>query len=384
MNHLNIVKKHIDHILLGQILLITAIGMVMLYSASSAQSINLTSGESNSIYFTAHIKRLIIALGLMTGFILYDYRKFKRIAPYLVGISFALLIISLIIKFVSGSNFPGRWIHIGPLTFQPSDFARLSMIIYLAAYLDINQRKITDFTNGLFPPISILALICTLIVLQPDFSTAMVIGCIGFVILFVGGAKISHLTACGSIAMVISIPVMMLKSYRFQRVIAWLNQDDSSISTNYQAAQSLISLGNGGLFGMGLGESIQKDQFLPTPHTDFIFAIIGEETGFLGCMVLIFLFILVYRRIIKIARECTDPFGIFLSVGIGFNLIFYTFINIAVVTGILPVTGLQIPMVSYGGSGLVITLSSIGILLNISQRKRSLVISERKNRRRYG
>ena len=384
MNHLNIVKKHIDHILLGQILLITAIGMVMLYSASSAQSINLTSGESNSIYFTAHIKRLIIALGLMTGFILYDYRKFKRIAPYLVGISFALLIISLIIKFVSGSNFPGRWIHIGPLTFQPSDFARLSMIIYLAAYLDINQRKITDFTNGLFPPISILALICTLIVLQPDFSTAMVIGCIGFVILFVGGAKISHLAACGSIAMVISVPVMMLKSYRFQRVIAWLNQDDSSISTNYQAAQSLISLGNGGLFGMGLGESIQKDQFLPTPHTDFIFAIIGEETGFLGCMVLIFLFILVYRRIIKIARECTDPFGIFLSVGIGFNLIFYTFINIAVVTGILPVTGLQIPMVSYGGSGLVITLSSIGILLNISQRKRSLVISERKNRRMYG
>ncbi|MBH50311.1 MAG: putative lipid II flippase FtsW [Candidatus Marinimicrobia bacterium] len=384
MNHLNIVKKHIDHILLGQILLITAIGMVMLYSASSAQSINLTSGESNSIYFTAHIKRLIIALGLMTGFILYDYRKFKRIALYLVGISFALLIISLIIKFVSGSNFPGRWIHIGPLTFQPSDFARLSMIIYLAAYLDINQRKITDFTYGLFTPISILALICTLIVLQPDFSTAMVIGCIGFVILFVGGAKISHLAACGSIAMIISVPVMMLKSYRLQRVIAWLNQDDSSISTNYQAAQSLISLGNGGLFGMGLGESIQKDQFLPTPHTDFIFAIIGEETGFLGCMILIFLFILVYRRIIKIARECTDPFGIFLSVGIGFNLIFYTFINIAVVTGILPVTGLQIPMVSYGGSGLVITLSSIGILLNISQRKRSLVIAERKTRKMYG
>ena len=384
MNHLNIVKKHIDHILLGQILLITAIGMVMLYSASSAQSINVTSGESNSIYFTAHIKRLIIALGLMTGFILYDYRKFKRIAPYLVGISFALLILSLIIKFVSGSNFPGRWINIGSLTFQPSDFARLSIIIYLAAYLDINQRKIADFTNGLFPPISILALICTLIVLQPDFSTAMVIGFIGFVILFIGGAKISHLAACGSIAMVISVPVMMLKSYRLQRVIGWLNQDDSSISTNYQATQSLISLGNGGLFGMGLGESIQKDQFLPTPHTDFIFAIIGEETGFLGCMVLIFLFILVYRRIIRIARECTDPFGIFLSVGIGFNLIFYTFINIAVVTGILPVTGLQIPMVSYGGSGLVITLSGIGILLNISQRKRSLVITERKNREMYG
>ena len=135
---------------------------------------------------------------------------------------------------------------------------------------------------------------------------------------------------------------------------------------------------------MGLGQSMQKDQFLPTPHTDFIFAIIGEEIGFLGGMFLLFLFILIYRRGIRIARECTDPFGIFLAVGIGFNLICYTFINVAVVTGILPVTGLQIPMVSYGGSGLVITLIGVGILLNISQRKRSLISPDIRNRRIYG
>ena len=381
MNHLNLIKRHIDHILLGQILVIAAFGLIMLYSASSAQSIYLTGGKTNSMYLTAHLKRLLIAFCAMTAFIFIDYRKLKQWAPILIGVSFGLLSLGLILKIISGSTFPARWIHLGPFTFQTSDFARLSVIIYLAAYLDTNHRKMTDFTNGLLPPILILTTICSLIVLQPDFSTAMVIALIGFVMLFIGGAKISQLAACGSIGIAISIPVLMLKSYRLDRILAWFNHEGSN---NYQASQSLISLGNGGLLGLGLGQSMQKDQFLPTPHTDFIFAIIGEETGFLGGMLLLLLFILIYRRGIKIARECTDPFGIFLAVGIGFNLICYTFINVAVVTGILPVTGLQIPMVSYGGSGLVITLIGVGILLNISQRKRSVLLSNIRNKRIYG
>ncbi|MDP6684561.1 MAG: putative peptidoglycan glycosyltransferase FtsW [Candidatus Marinimicrobia bacterium] len=381
MSHLNLFKRNIDHILLGQILLITAFGMIMLYSASSAQSIHLTGGKTNSLYLTAHLKRLLIALSAMTAFIFFDYRKLKQWAPLLIGISFGILSLGLILKVFSGSSYPARWIHFGSITFQTSDFARLSIIIYLATYLDTNYRKITDFTNGLLPPILILTGVCGLIVLQPDFSTAMVIALIGFVILFIGGAKVSQLAACGSVGIAISIPVLLLKSYRLDRILAWFNHEGSN---NYQASQSLISLGNGGLFGLGLGQSLQKNQFLPTPHTDFIFAIIGEETGFLGGMFLLFLFILIYRRGIRIARECTDPFGIFLAVGIGFNLICYTFINVAVVTGILPVTGLQIPMVSYGGSGLVITLIGVGILLNISQRKRSLNLPDIQSRRMYG
>ena len=381
MNHLNLIKRHIDHILLGQVLLIAAFGMIMLYSASSAQSIHLTGGKTNSIYLTAHLKRLLIALSAMTAFIFIDYRKLKQWSPILIGISFGLLSLGLIFKIISGSTFPARWLHLGSLTFQTSDFARLSVIIYLAAYLDTNHRKITDFTNGLLPPVFILAGVCSLIVLQPDFSTAMVIALIGFVILFIGGAEVSQLGTCGSVGIAVSIPVLMLKPYRLERILAWFKHEGSN---NYQASQSLISLGNGGLFGLGLGQSMQQDQFLPTPHTDFIFAIIGEEIGFLGGMFLLFLFILLYRRGIRIARECTDPFGIFLAVGIGFNLICYTFINVAVVTGILPVTGLQIPMVSYGGSGLVITLIGFGILLNISQRKRSLISPDIRNRRIYG
>ncbi|HJM47043.1 MAG: putative peptidoglycan glycosyltransferase FtsW [Candidatus Marinimicrobia bacterium] len=381
MHHLNLIKRHIDHILLGQILVIAAFGLIMLYSASSAQSVHLTGGKTNSMYLTAHLKRLLIALCAMTAFIFIDYRKLKQWAPILIGVSVGLLSLGLILKIVSGSTFPARWIHLGPFTFQTSDFARLSVIIYLAAYLDTNHRKVTDFTNGLLPPMLMLVAIFTLIVLQPDFSTAMVIVLIGFVILFIGGSKISQLMACGSIGIALSVPILLLKSYRLDRLLAWFNHEGAN---NYQASQSLISLGNGGLFGLGLGQSMQKDQFLPTPHTDFIFAIIGEETGFLGGMFLLFLFILIYRRGIKIAKECTDPFGIFLAVGIGFNLICYTFINVAVVTGILPVTGLQIPMVSYGGSGLIVTLIEVGILLNISQRKRSVFLSNLQNKRIYG
>ena len=384
LGQLNIIKKNIDHVFLGEILFLTAVGIVMLYSASSAHSVLISDGKTNSVYLIGHIKRLGIALAAMTAFIFIDYRKLKKYAPILIYISFGLLILGLIIKFISKDTFPARWLHLGPLTFQTSDFARLSILIYLAAYLDTHQQKIQNFTYGLLPPILILMGIAGLIVLQPDFSTGMVIMFIGFVVLFIGGAKLSQLTACASVGLAVSIPVLMLKPYRLNRVIAWLNHEEYNLSDNYQAIQSLISLGNGKFFGMGLGNSIQKDQFLPTPHTDFIFAIIGEETGFLGGMILLFLFVLIYKRGIKIARDCTDPFGIFLAIGIGFNLICYAFINVAVVTGIFPVTGLPIPLVSYGGSGLVITLIEVGIILNISQGKRSVNLSKFVTKRIHG
>ena len=374
MAHLNIAKRKIDHILLIEILLISAFGMIMLYSASSMRSYHQTNGETNSLYFISHIKRLLLSIFAMVAFAFTDYRIFKKIAYFLIGISITLLALGLIIKFITGNTFPARWLNIGSFTFQTSDFCRLSLIIYLAAYLDSFQNKIKDFTDGLIQPIFILTVICGLISLQPDFSTSMVIAFIGFVVLFIGGAKISQLLACLSIGLVLSIPVLLLKPYRLERIYAWLNHEGSN---TYQANQSLISLGNGGTFGLGLGNSIQKDQFLPTPHTDFIFAIIGEETGFLGCMLLLFLFLLVYKRGLKIARECIDPFGIFLSIGIVFNLICYTFVNVAVVTGIFPVTGLQIPMVSYGGSGLLINMIGVGILLNISQRKKSVLLYQK-------
>ena len=222
-----------------------------------------------------------------------------------------------------------------------------------------------------------MACILFTIVIQPDFSTAAVIGLIGISMLFIGGARLSHITTTAITAVVVMIPVMLMKPYRMKRVIYWLGSvfgfnGNSAQEGGYQAQQSLISLGNGGIGGLGLGNSLEKNLFLPTPHTDFIFAIIGEELGLWGAISVITIFLMIFQRGIKIAKETSDPFGIMLTVGISFSIIIYTFINVAVVTGIFPVTGLPIPLISHGGSSLVINLACMGILLNISQAKRSL------------
>ena len=222
-----------------------------------------------------------------------------------------------------------------------------------------------------------MACILFTIVIQPDFSTAAVIGLIGISMLFIGGARLSHITTTAITAVVVMIPVMLMKPYRMKRVIYWLGSvfgfnGNSAQEGGYQAQQSLISLGNGGIGGLGLGNSLEKNLFLPTPHTDFIFAIIGEELGLWGAISVITIFLMIFQRGIKIAKETSDPFGIMLTVGISFSIIIYTFINVAVVTGIFPVTGLPIPLISHGGSSLVINLACMGILLNISQAKRSV------------
>ena len=223
-----------------------------------------------------------------------------------------------------------------------------------------------------------------LIVMQPDYSTALMIGIIGIIILFIGGAKISQLSLIGAGSLLVGIPILFSREYRRQRIFSFLGIGDNP-DVGYQANQSLISLGNGGVFGVGLGNSIEKNHFLPTPHTDFIFAIIGEELGFfLGTVPVLTLFLYIFLRGLKISKNCTDPFGVLLSVGIAFNLVLYAFVNAAVVTGLFPVTGLPMPMVSYGGSGMVINMALIGILLNISQSRKSIGSKNRWSPKTYG
>ena len=215
-----------------------------------------------------------------------------------------------------------------------------------------------------------------LIIIQPDYSTAIMIGIIGVTILFIGGAKIRHLSSLSFFGLLIGIPVLLSREYRKKRLLSFFGLDDNQ-DIGYQANQSLIGLGNGGFFGVGLGNSVEKNHFLPTPHTDFIFSIVGEELGFiLGTIPVLTLFLLIFIRGLKIAKLSTDPFALLLSVGISFNLILYAFVNAAVVTGLFPVTGLPMPMISYGGSGTIINLAMIGILLNISESKRSLNIGK--------
>jgi cell division protein FtsW len=373
MKYIDVITKKYDHYLLAGVVLLCIIGTVMLFSASNSISLDQSQRATATIYLQAHLKRLLIGIFFMFAVMMFDYRYLKNVSKYLLIGSIVLLLSTKISYWIQGNNSPARWLYIGGYSIQTSDIARLSIIIYLAAFIDHNREKIKDFYNGFAMLIGILALTMGLIVIQPDFSSAAMIGLIGFMMLFIGGAKISHLTATGAVSMMVLIPIMLMKPYRMQRILTFFYGESAGIQESYQIKQSLISLGNGGFMGLGLGNSLGKNLFLPTPHTDFIFAIIGEELGLLGTIFILSAFVFIFQRGIKIAKESTDTFGILLAIGISFNFILYGFINAAVVTGVVPTTGLPMPFISYGGSGLLINLVSMGILLNISQAKRSLI-----------
>ena len=373
MKYIDVITKKYDHYLLAGVVLLCIIGTVMLFSASNSISLDQSQRATATIYLQAHLKRLLIGIFFMFAVMMFDYRYLKNVSKYLLIGSIVLLLSTKISYWIQGNNSPARWLYIGGYSIQTSDIARLSIIIYLAAFIDYHREKIKDFYNGFSIIIAILALTMGLIVIQPDFSTAAMIGLIGFMMLFIGGAKISHLTATGAVSMMVLIPIMLMKPYRMQRVLTFFYGESAGIQESYQIKQSLISLGNGGFMGLGLGNSLGKNLFLPTPHTDFIFAIIGEELGLIGTIFILSTFVFIFQRGIKIAKESTDTFGILLAIGISFNFILYGFINAAVVTGVVPTTGLPMPFISYGGSGLLINLVSMGILLNISQAKRSLI-----------
>ncbi len=371
---IDILIQKYDRRLMIYLSLLTVIGTVMLYSASWYESFANSNGQTDMLFLQAHLKRLLIGIFFLFGFLFFDYRRLKDFAPYLFIFAILLLIITKVFYLAKGFSWykPARWLYLGPFSFQTSDFARMAMIIYMAYYVDKKRNLIKDFQIGLMPALMLIAIIMGLIIIQPDYSTAVMIGLTGILILFIGGIRISHLSLATAGSLLIGIPILLSREYRRMRILSFLGIIDTP-DIGYQANQSLISLGNGGLLGVGLGNSIEKNHFLPTPHTDFIFAIIGEELGFIfGTVPAITLFLLIFLRGLKISKKCTDPFGVLLAIGISFNFILYAFINAGVVTGLLPVTGLPMPMVSYGGSGMIINLSLMGILLNISQSRRSV------------
>ncbi len=371
---IDVIIQRYDRQLLVYLGILAVVGTVMLYSASWYESFANSNGRTDMLFLQGHLKRMLVGIFFLFGFLFLDYRRLKEVASYMIAGAIFLLIMTKAASIINGMGWskPARWLYIGPFTIQTSDIARMAVIIYMAYYVDKKREKLKDFQTGLLPPLGILTIIMGLIVIQPDFSTAAMIGVIGIIILFIGGVRLSQLSLAGAASLLVGIPVLMAKQYRRDRIFYYLGLTEGQ-GVSYQPNQSLISLGNGGVFGAGLGNSIEKNHFLPTPHTDFIFSIIGEELGLiLGTIPILTLFLLIFFRGLKISRECTDPFGVFLAVGISFNLILYAFVNAAVVTGLFPVTGLPMPLVSYGGSGMVINMAMIGILLNISQARRSV------------
>lgn len=360
-------QKNSDKILLTIVLILLAFGLIMI---SSAGVIYSETRFEDPYYFFKH--QLIY--GVIPGFLaLYafskiDYRFWKKIAvPF-----FFISVIMLLLVFVPGvgSKIYGasRWIQLGPFSFQPSEMAKLSIIIYLAAWLESRgARRIKDVFEGLLPFLGIMGLIGFLIIKQPDTGTLGVIIISSFVIFFISGAKIRHLFSIALVGISILGMLIAVEPYRLNRITAFLDPNTDPQGIGYQINQALLAVGSGGTFGVGLGHSRQKFNYLPEPVGDSIFAIIGEELGLVGSSLLVFLFVTLALRGIKIAKNSPDVFGKLLASGITVWIVSQAFINISANIALIPLTGIPLPFISYGGTSLVFLMSAVGILLNISK-----------------
>lgn len=357
-------RFRIYHSLLLITILLVGFGIIMVYSASGVFS----GDRFHDPYYFLKREILWVVIGFSFLFIIsrVDYHHLAKISKPLLFFSVFLLILLLspLGVTVGGAQ---RWLRIGPFTLQPSELAKLAIIIYLAEFLSRKKGKITKFTTGFLPPLILLAPIVVLILLEPDLGTVILILALSLILLFIAGTRLSYL---GSLLLLFlpALYLLIYKSpYRKARVLAFLHPWADPQGIGYQITQSLIALGSGGIFGRGLGQSRQKLFFLPEAHTDFIFSIVGEEWGMLGTLFLLFLFALFIYQGRKIAKNSKDSFGYFLATGITLLIGLEAILHIGVAIGLFPTKGIPLPFISYGGSALVISLIAMGILLNISK-----------------
>lgn len=345
-------------------LALIGIGLVMVFS-SSAVTANVRYDDA---YYFFKKQLMWSAIGLIAMIVImkFNYYRIKGLAIPIMIITLVCLIL-VVTPLGIETKGSSRWLGVGTLSFTPSELAKLAMVMFLAKTLEVNLDKMKSFKQGILPYLALLALVCGLIMAQPDLGTAFAISGTVFFMLLAAGAKWSHLGMIGLSGAGIIAAAIAVAPYRMERFIAFLNPWKYASDEGFQTIQSLYALGSGGLFGMGLGRSRQKFFYLPEQHTDFIFAILGEELGFIGVFLVISLFLLLAWRGFKIAINAPDTFGSLLAAGITIMIVFQAAINIGVVSGALPVTGITLPFISYGGSSLLFTMAAVGLLLNISR-----------------
>ncbi|MFD2044013.1 stage V sporulation protein E [Ornithinibacillus salinisoli] len=358
-------KDKPDYTLLTIVILLLIVGIVMVFSSSYIWA---EYKYSDTFYF---LKRQLLFAGAgviaMLFAMLTPYNTWGKYAKIVLLVCFFLLLIVLIPGIGMTRGGAQSWIGVGAFSIQPSEFMKLGMIIFLSAYLASNQKYITSLKKGFFPSLMLVFTAFGLIMLQPDLGTGMVLVLTSMVMIFVAGARISHFIGLAVFGVVGFAYLIISAPYRISRITAFLNPWEDPLGDGFQIIQSLYAIGPGGLMGVGLGGSLQKYFYLPEPQTDFIYAILAEELGFIGGTVVIVLFGLLFWRGIKIALEAPDLFGRFLALGIVSMLTIQVMINVSVVIGLIPVTGITLPFLSYGGSSLTLTLCSVGVLLNISR-----------------
>ncbi|MCM8711007.1 stage V sporulation protein E [Clostridium sp. SYSU_GA19001] len=362
MKKSNVKMAPFDFILFSAVMILVAIGVVMVFSASSYQAF-FKNNDSMAFLKKQGFAAVIGGIG-MFFMIRYDYHKLKKWTLPTMLVTMVLLIVVYFFKDVNGAR---RWIPLPGFSLQPSEIAKYMIVLYMAKSLEVKGEKVKTFVYGILPYLLVSGLYAAVILFEPNLSIATVIMFVTLIILFVAGAKWSHFMALIGGVGVLGVVGILIEPFRIKRVLNFLDPWQDAKGTGYQLIQSLLALGSGGITGVTLGKSRQKAYYIPEPHTDFIFAIIGEELGLIGCTLIIILFLVVIWRGIRTAMRAKDTYGTLMAVGITSVIAVQAIINIAVVTGSMPVTGVPLPFISYGGSALLFNLMAMGILLNISR-----------------
>ena len=338
------------------------IGLIVVMSASSTYS--SLKFDSAFHLFQSHLFRAGFGLLMMGVFCIIPYETYKSLSKIaLIAITVVLIYTLLFAPQVKGA---GRWLNLGFITIQPADIARLLLIIHLANLISLKQDDIKDFKNGFMYLLIWILIIAGLIFLQPNVSNAVLVVVVSLTMLYVGGAQFKHIFASSFSLLLMGGSVAMIFSHSRARILGFINSFSNGGDINMQVKQAIYGLGSGGILGVGIGNSKQNNLFLPEAYGDFIFAILGEETGFVGVITVLVFYLILFVAGILIAKKAKDKFGQMLAFGISFSIIINAFVNAAVATGLFPTTGLPLPFISYGGTSIIFVSASIGILLNIA------------------
>ncbi|MDT3777523.1 putative lipid II flippase FtsW [Nitrospira sp. MA-1] len=365
--NLGVGSKRIDPLIVGITLALSLGGLVMVFSASGVMAENKFTNAT--YYLQRQIVWMVLGFSVLLIGSLIDYRQWKQWIPMVVG----GCVVGLLLVLAVGPQINGarRWLALGFFSIQPTEMAKLAVVLYLAAFLSNPQRRVTDWQRGFLPPVAMVGMICGLIVVEPDLGSTVVIGLVFVGMMYLAGARISHLGYLG-VPMIVGVgSLIWMSPERWERMTTFLNPFADRQGAGYQLVQSILALENGGLFGVGLGQGKQKLMFLPEGHTDFVLALVGEELGLVGTCGLLALFAILVCKGFRVAALAPDLFGRYLALGITMLLGIQALINAGVVSGLLPTKGLTLPLVSYGGSSLLVTMLALGILLSVARQGRA-------------
>ncbi|MDD5167232.1 MAG: putative lipid II flippase FtsW [Syntrophales bacterium] len=357
-------EKSPDMLLMIVTLILVTVGTVMIYSSSSIMA--MERFKDGQFFLKKQILFVVLGLAMMILLQRIPYEYLRHFAYPGVIVSVVLLILVLIPHVGVRVGGASRWLRLGPISFQVTEFVKIGVVLFLAHFLTRKSEHLTELTKGILIPIGVTMALVGLIVIEPDFGTAAIITTISMLMLYLSGSRVRYLAGMAALFIPVGLWILFSKSYRVERLMTFLDPWRDPQHSGFQIIQSLLSFGSGGIFGAGVGDGMQKLFYLPEPHTDFILSVIAEESGFMGVFIVIILFGIFVFRGFMISFKAPDRFSTLLASGVTMVIALEAFINIAGVMGLIPLKGLALPFLSYGGTSLIMSLAAVGILLNIS------------------